>query len=196
MNHIIRKIQKKKLNIDVISNSRDAVNLTKWGNLYIARPNFDVSQDFSFFTFYFKDSSVRVDSYDIISFDGDVYPTNWTLSVSDDNKNWIEIDRKDQPLCNPSYIEYKQIEKRYLCALKETFHFTLSAKRNEFYKYVKFQMLKNSYYSVDNWYDQFTFYGFELNGNFFVPYKGIPTCKCHKINLIKLSSLIIVSLIS
>ena len=108
----------------------------------------------------------------------DVYPTNWTLSVSNDNIEWKTIDIKNQPLCDEnSIIDYEDYRK--FCMKKERFHFTLTSPISEYFYFVKFHMIKNSYFANNNWRDLIKIDGFELNGDFLGSYGKLPTCKNH-----------------
>ena len=181
MNNLIRKISSRKLKIELISNSTQKNKLLKWGTDFISRESEYSTNISNSFIFNFKEAAVRVDSYDMISTDSDVYPTNWTLSVSNDNKDWIIIDRKDQPLCNNAYIEKQPIDNKYFCKKKDRFHFPAASCIPGYYQYVKYHMIQNSYYGTHNWRDLIKISGFELNGDYLINNKKFPTYRCNAI---------------
>ena len=176
MNHIIGKILNRRLNVDVYTNNSYAYELLQWNTRYTARPNVNDEKKFFSFIFYFKEASVNVQSYDIMTHNSNVFPTNWTISVSNDNVSWVLIDRKDEPLCSPEY--FRLIGDKYYCTFMETKYYQLKYPNKGYYQYVKFQMLENSYYGIHNWHDTFAINGFELNGDFFMSIRKIRTRQC------------------
>ena len=178
MNHIIKKNIRNHLTVEVISNSSLKDNLLKWGTTYISRGNKDITYDLSRFIFYFKEAAVSVKSYDILTGNTNVFPTNWTISVSHDSITWKIIDRKDESLCSSQYIEKPLDDYKYYCNTSELKHFVVDNPTSEYYQYVMFHQIKNSYYGAGNWYDQLYLNGFELNGDFFMSYRKIPTRHC------------------
>ena len=188
MNNLIQKITKRKLKIEILSNCSGKNSLLTWGNTYQSRTTDQSTDLMNTFIFHFKESAVRIDSYDMISNSNDAFPTKWTLSVSNDNEEWIDIDNKVQYLCN-DYYKYPY-DNKYFCRKQERFHFSLTSPKQGYYQYVKYHMIENSFYGIDNWKDLLLINGFEINGDFLLAYKKIPTCKCK--NTIRTSFFIII----
>lgn len=176
MNHLIKRQLKMKLSVDVFSNSPYKNELLNWGKHYKARDSDRDSGDRSFFIFHFKNSAVHITSYELLTYDNNVFPLNWSLSVSNDNETWTNISNVDEPLCSYQYI-HRESELMDYCNYSEKKTFD-AINLQGFYQFVKYQITKNSYYGTYEWYDQFSIYGFELNGDYLITPRKIRTLRC------------------
>lgn len=104
----------------------------------------------AFICFDFKDKTVNLTSYQIKSnwnSDGTYNPKNWVIEVSNDGKEFNEIDRHDNDLSlnKGSVISTYKIQKQ----------------SNNFYRFVRFRQTGESTYAKSNyiWFVNIEFYG-------------------------------------
>jgi hypothetical protein len=185
MNHIIKRILNKKLTVEVYSNSTVKYRLLQWGATYRSRTNSTSFEDYRRFIFFFKDSPVNVESYDIVTSTVDVFPIKWTISGSHDNKTWTIIDSKNESLCSPENYVSRDNGIKDFCSVVEVKHYSLTYPNREYYQYIMFHLLNNSFYPESSiWKDTFVINGFELNGDFFMSMRKLVTCHCTSSNLV------------
>lgn len=106
----------------------------------------------TYICFDFKERSIQLTSYSIESENSDAYTghlKNWIIEVSNDGKNWIEIDRhvNDGSLNGPSIVGTFKIRKSL----------------DDFYQYVRLLQTGNTWYPYGN-HNQFYFPLIEFYG--------------------------------
>lgn len=101
---------------------------------------------------------------------GDIYPTSWSLSVSNDGINWIELKYSDSAMC-PKELQQEVIS--------DGLHWSdycsktiviIPFKNTKSYKYVKYTQYNNSYILDNNYKHLITNYGIDFNGIFITDY--------------------------
>ena len=96
----------------------------------------------------------------------EIYPKNWMISVSNDNKTWEIISENKEPLCSEENSYDHGGNAKDFCRIKE--HKSFEAKHVGYHYFVKFNMSTNSYYYADDgWKYVIVLNGFELNGYFY-----------------------------
>lgn len=93
---------------------------------------------------------------------GDVYPTEWTFSVSDNNITWTELIHKTEHMCPPEH-RLPQYNKIFCDEIDLIFPFDYKKPL----KFIKFTMIKNSFTTTaTTWGNTLYTRGIELIGTY------------------------------
>lgn len=160
------------LPIEYTKGDRCEKGLISWGddNCYFYSYN-------SSKTFYlsFKESPVSIDKIKIMTKE-DVFPNDFSIFLSNDNKTWINI-IKNETFCDAKNIKtlYK---KSYGCENRAVKYINAN-KIAGYYFYLKFEMTTNTYEEEEEIYfkNLIAFKGFEIFGKFLTKYVR-QTSKC------------------
>ena len=157
---MISRIKKLKMPIIVYGFGSNPSNIINWGTRYYSKKG-ESDKVPKEFTIYFPKTPVLIKGCKIMA-SGDVFPDDFSLFVSNDNKTFKNI-IKNRTSCNPSDITVKQHAK--YCKSNSIMYIEASI-RGHFY-FVKFTMQTNTYYFADKLYDDLiTFNGIEFIGDF------------------------------
>ena len=129
---------------------------------------FDSQPDF--FIIHFNYTPIFVDSVKI-TIGSDVFPTSWSIALSNDNETFETIYTSTTPLCKTQYqIQYQQHSKN--CSIGDTNTFQFDSSKQILAKYLKFQLHQNSYNETINqiFSKLIYFQYFEVFGIFYVQY--------------------------
>ena len=139
--------------------------LINWGEIYYSKLSWSdlVPKQFSF---YFPKTPVSIKRVKTMT-SGDVFPNDWSLFVSNDNKTFINI-IKSHTMCNPEDTIIAGT--RTLCKDGTIKYHDASLVENYYY-FVKFTMQANTFYTDDGWKDYISIRGIEFFGNFLYVYK-------------------------
>ena len=155
---------------------RDVDKFIHWGEKYTTYENVD-GNDNKYFSFsdviiHFPITPIKIESYSLKSIQYDIYPTHWKLYGSLDKSDWLEVSDVDKDLCNLTN-QYKPEEDhpKIYCNLSETHDFDVTNNYNTYFYYFKFQLIENSYIrNKDPWFYATKTCGFEISGNYLIPF--------------------------
>ena len=148
------------LSIEQIVPDGTSGSLTEWNTSFKSGTNHNSQR--GFFILHFKNSRVHINSYKLKAGD-DVFPIQWNLTVSNDNRTWKAISEVNEPLCSEQNWTSPDETKNFCKYFEEK---TFPANHRGYHSYVKFTLIKNSYYYNNSWKCYINLYGFELNGDF------------------------------
>ena len=171
---IFQLLQRKNIPIIVYGNN-DAQKFIKWGSYYSSHvdpgsPNIRNTN----ITIYLPSSPIQVQSYLLQTADN-IFPSNWTLFGSFDNKTWDELSKKDEFLCDNWYVYSPDLPKIY-CSSYEAKQFTIEKQNNNYYHFLRFYMRQNTHTHDTNFEYAIITTGFEVNGQVLIP---ITANTCH-----------------
>ena len=124
MVRLIQKFARLGLVDEFVIDKREGT-LLQWENIFTSlNQNFaNNGEDKNWFIIHFRDYLVHVDSYATLSLISDVFPTKWTVSVSNDNSTWQVIStNNDNPACSDNNKYFSGTDK-YYCSVNEEKHF-------------------------------------------------------------------------
>lgn len=162
---MISRIKKLKMPIVIYGSGLNPNALVNWGDVYYSKLT---GLDFvpKEFTLYFPETPVSIKKVKTMTAD-DVFPDDWSLFVSNDNKTFINI-IKNHTMCNKKdEIVFSTTKK---CNTSKSITYHEATLVDNYYYFVKFTMQANTYYHDNSFKDLITFKGFELFGNFLYVY--------------------------
>ena len=116
-------------------------NLLNFGSLYYSIT--DVSRSTpTYFVIHFLNHKVRVKSVKTVV-NTDVYPEEWKLSISNDNKKYTTLIEGRNSLCSDA--NKTPFYDGYICKIKETVRTYVTMNNSLTGNYVRFDLIKNTY---------------------------------------------------
>ena len=181
--YILTQIQKNRFPLSA-SGAENSSSFLKWGEKYYSF----CEECFSFpsIIIHLPLTPINIAEYHFATNKDGIFPTNWTLSASLDNKNWIILDQKDEHMCNHSRHASSTDPKLY-CYERQIRTFQVSNPENLFFHYFNFTMRGNSFINSPSnpWYYTLSGSGFDISGSYLIPY-CVRTCHISTIHLISL----------
>ena len=137
---MISRIKRLGLPIKVYGSGNDTNAIIEWGKTYWSKKEWN---DFvpKEFTLYFPESPMSITECKTMT-NYEVYPDDWSLFVSNDNKTYYNI-IKNQSMCDS--MHQIKFDNKLFCQKDIIFKHKATKIENCFY-FVKFVMTKNSYF--------------------------------------------------
>ena len=164
----------------IVTGRNNANDFVQWVQFYTSLTSSDMVNSglissYPDIILYFPKTPVKISSYSMRTVKDDVYPTKWQLSGSIDKNNWEPLSSIKRSLCNDSYKPIDNHNKLY-CKKFEVNTFQISNPKDIYYYYLKFQLLENSYYKDDPWKYALKTSGFEISGDYLIPFSQLTYC--------------------
>ena len=123
---------------------------------------------------HFPLSPINVQSYSLMTYKNDIFPTRWSLSGSHDNKTWTILSEVNEYLCS-NYSLVNITEMKYFCDEREIKHYSVNNSNQSYFFFVKYSLHENSFMNRTNsdWFYSLFTSGFDLNGYYLIPFNQI-----------------------
>ena len=152
----------------------DVQNILEWGKHYYNVFSNNEEMEFKIF---FPRFFVTPRSIITKATQSDTFPTEWKLSISPNDEEYITIFEGNAPFCSSENVGKNQND-IVSCNIEEEKMFEVNQNKGTKGKYVKFTMTKNTYNYNNEYQRLITFRGFDIIGTaelMSIPYK----CRNH-----------------
>ena len=132
------------------------------------------------FVLHFPQTPVNVKKIKV-NLSTDVFPVSWEIQISKNGQNYETLKSSTEAFCE-SKCQVNHNTKNIYCSKSYQRIFDISTRSDQQASYVKFLLIKNTWYE-NTYYDKvINFYGFELLGDFYVKYKRCTLSKQSRLN--------------
>ena len=134
-----------------VSGPGNVSNLLNWNTSYrsFSDEEYNYINSYPEIVYRFPYNPILLKQYKILTSD-DVFPVEWTISISNDGDNYEIIDHQFNETCDPQNQYQISTNSRQIgCRIFQLNTFSIEQKA--FYaKYIKFSLLNNSFYEENN----------------------------------------------